>query len=156
MRVNIPASVGGCIMYRSAGIQRALQRLAEVGLYLPARGEIAAGPATELLGSAVRFIVPAKFVGKGAGTPTAWYVGELAGRLHVHGAEIPVVWGNDEDSGVPGIMLEPIDAVAPELAERDARVGGLLRAVDAVRIGGAREREVAAEYVRETIQGAQW
>lgn len=138
-----------------AGIQRSVARLSEAGLYLPRRGAVVESLAVDLMTTGVRFLVPPKYLGQGVGLPTAWYGGRLASRIRSGGEDLPVVWP-DPGGGVHGVWLEPLDPAVPELARANAELGELLRAIDASRIGGAREREVAGQAVRELVNGAQW
>lgn len=138
-----------------AGVQRSVARLSEAGLYLPRRGAVVESLAMDLMTTGARFLVPPKYLGQGGGTPTAWYGGLLASRIRSVGKDLPVVWP-DPRGRVHGLYLEPLDPRVPDVARARPELGELMRAVDASRIGGAREREVADQLVREIVGGAQW
>jgi IclR helix-turn-helix domain len=94
----------------------------------------------------------------------AWTVRSLAEetgipRSGVHRAlkrladELPPVWP-DARSRVRGLSLRPIHAAAPVAARRDPALGELLTLVDALRMGDARVRGVAARLLSTRLNQA--
>jgi len=125
---------------------------------------IAAKLATSLEGR-VRPILPAlrNFIVRGApyayppvrgevtiGVPTAQGVAPLS-ELVVEAGELPPVWP-DPEGKVRGQSLLPLYPKAPRAALEDRRLYELLALFDAIRIGQAREREIAAKLVEERLK----
>lgn len=102
----------------------------------------------EFLVHGLRYVFPAESGGEARGVPTAWAAPPLSERLTQNG--IPPVWP-DPHGSVFGIALEPLDPRVPEAARRDERLGQLLSLVDAIRIGGARRKGLAAEILEERL-----
>jgi hypothetical protein len=61
------------------------------------------------------------------------------------------VWPS-ADGGARGYALEPLYRTAPAAARRDARVHEVLALVDAIREGGARERELGMRELRLRLE----
>lgn len=133
-----------------AGVQRSLVRLEQTGVYFPRRKTVALTLARELIVVAVKFLFPPRFLGEGVGVPTAWSAEPLRGKLISSSAAIDYVWA-DSSGTMSGIVLEPLDPRVPEIVSSDPRLGEVLALVDALRIGGARDREVAAELISERM-----
>jgi hypothetical protein len=66
--------------------------------------------------------------------------------------EPPLVWP-DSDGALRGERLEPLHAGVPKAAAADPKLYALLAVADSLRVGGAREREVAAKVLRELLSG---
>ena len=88
----------------------------------------------------VKWIAPAEVGGAALGLLTAHSAPPLTSKLF--GDDGPVVMPL---LGGParGRAVTPLHPLAPQAAERDPKLHTLLALVDALRIGGAREREVA-------------
>jgi DNA-binding Lrp family transcriptional regulator len=91
------------------------------------------------------------------GMPTSTAAPILAGKFATvasAGAARPVVWCEDAED-VPGFLLgegiEPLYPTAPTAAREDALLYELLALADVMRVGGARERTVAAALVDERL-----
>jgi hypothetical protein len=67
--------------------------------------------------------------------------------------DLPVVWPH-QDGTARGHGLEPIYPSAVDAALRDPALYEALALVDALRVGRARERKIAAELLRKRIRGA--
>jgi DNA-binding Lrp family transcriptional regulator len=102
----------------------------------------------ECLESAIRWIAPAEVGGTEVGLLTAHAAPSLAARLI--GAEDPVVIPLPSGSS-RGRAVTPLHPLAPRAAARDAELYALLALVDAFRIGGARDREVASAELISTF-----
>ena len=63
-----------------------------------------------------------------------------------------IVWPA-ADGKVRGEGLEPIHPSAPKVAAADPAMYSVLAAVDLLRVGGAREREVAKGALRASLGG---
>jgi DNA-binding MarR family transcriptional regulator len=88
----------------------------------------------EFLEHGVRYAFPAQKRRPKRGVPTA-----------------PVVWPWARGETV-GAAIEPLIKSAPELPMRCPRIYHLLTVVDAMRIGDARDREVAGQILRDRLQ----
>ncbi len=102
------------------------------------------------LEDAVRWIAPAELGGLEVGLPTAHSAPPLAAKLI----------GDDDPMVIPlpqgparGRAVTPLHPLAPGAAARDPKLYALLALVDALRIGGAREREVAAKELGHIYEG---
>jgi hypothetical protein len=84
------------------------------------------------------------------GTPTAHAVAPLK-DLIVGSKELPLVWP-DARGKVRGQALLPLYPKAPRAALDDARLYELLALFDALRIGQARERDLAARLIEERLR----
>jgi DNA-binding Lrp family transcriptional regulator len=101
--------------------------------------------ARDLLEHAARWIAPAKAGDWELGLPTAHSEAHLAARFH--GDAEPVVLPLPHGP-LRGRAVPPLHPQAPAAAARDPRLHRLLAIVDSLRIGRAREREVAAAELR--------
>lgn len=93
----------------------------------------------------MKYIVPAE-VGEAEvrGVLTGVHVEPLASAFPPGGT--PLVWPHPHGSHL-GHSLSPIAAEVPFLAERDPELHAVLAAIDALRVGHARERRVARDYL---------
>ncbi len=122
-------------------VNRALKKAEELKLYNPARRRLN-GPSLEAaLVHGARYFLAPKRGGEVRGMPTAWAALPLANEL-VSGETLPPVWP-DSAGEVRGLSIEPLHPSAPQAARRDPEFYELLALVDALRVGGARERALA-------------
>jgi DNA-binding Lrp family transcriptional regulator len=136
----------------SSAVHRSLDRAANAGLYKPSQRKVDRRALTEFLVHGARYAFPPVRGGEARGTPTAWAAHPLSKELSASG-ENPPVWP-DPFGEVRGIALEPLHPSVPEAARRDRNLGQLLALLDAVRIGGARERSLAAKHLKRLLRGA--
>lgn len=134
----------------ASAVHRGLDRAANAGLYRPSAKEIDKRALEEFLVHGVRYVFPPKWGGESRGMPTAWAAPPLSDELS-HAGNNPPVWP-DPHGKVRGIALEPLDSHAPEAARRDEELARLLALVDALRIGGARERSLAAKQLKKRLR----
>jgi DNA-binding transcriptional ArsR family regulator len=99
----------------------------------------------DCLEHAVRWIAPAKVGDFELGLPTAHAADVLAKKLS--GDDDPVVIPLPHGP-VRGRVVSPIHPLAPGAAAKDPKLYRLLAVVDALRIGRARDREIAAAELR--------
>jgi MarR family len=133
-----------------SNIQRSMERLAAHALVVvgPDGRRLNRLNARDLFAHGVRWIAPAK-VGKIVlGLPTAHAAPPLASQLP--GDADPVVIPLDEGP-VRGRSVTPIHPSAPAAAKNDHKLHELLAIVDGIRIGGAREREVAIAALKARL-----
>lgn len=119
--------------------------LGAVGLSVPPAAAL-----REFLIHGARYAFPAKVGAPGRGIPTA----HAAAPMREHLApteELPPVWAHPKGT-VRGLVVEPLHAAAPEAALRDPALAELLALLDALRIGRARDRQLAAKLLEERIR----
>lgn len=107
----------------------------------------------EFLIHGVRYAFAAREGGVTRGMPTAWAAAPLASQLSGTADSPPPVWP-DPHGEVRGVAVEPLFRSAPNAARRDTALYELLALVDAIRIGRARERSLAATELKSRLQAA--
>ena len=105
----------------------------------------------EFLIHGVKYVFPAALHGPVTGIPTAHAAPSLRAKLLSSEKERPV-WASDHGK-VRGREVEPLYKTIPELARHDDWLYSVFAAVDAIRLGRAREREVAATELKGLIYG---
>lgn len=133
----------------NATVHRSLERLREARLTDADGMGVNGLHAEEFLVHGLRYVFPPRFGGEVRGVPTAWAAAVLAGHL-VPGAGSPPVWAHPSGT-VRGMSLEPLHPVVPALALDDPDLGAVLALLDAIRIGDARLRAVAADLLRARL-----
>jgi hypothetical protein len=106
--------------------------------------------ARDLFEKAVQWIAPAVVGPYELGLATAYAAHPLADKLRSDEDEDPVVMPVAEGP-CRGRAVTPIHRAAPGAAKRDEKLHELLSIVDALRIGRARDREVAVSELRSRI-----
>lgn len=130
-------------------VQRALERLADAGLYDPMRRQAIPHATEEFLLHALKYLHPIREGAASRGIPTAWAAAPLREELASNGG-MPPVW-SDPRGSVRGHAVEPLDESLlaqsswPELAE-------LAALLDALRLGDARVREAAERHLLERLR----
>ena len=84
------------------------------------------------------------------GMPTAWAAPAVAQKT-VRADQIPPVWPDPEGT-VQGAAVDPLYGSVPGAARRDPELYTLLALVDALRIGRARERNMAEKQIGERLK----
>jgi hypothetical protein len=131
-----------------AAVQRSLARLGETPVYDAPRRRVNRTAAEELLTRAVPYVAPAKLGAPTRGRPTAWAAPPLS--EHIGGNELPPVWPEARGK-TRGLAVEPLHEGALHAAREDPWLYEMLSLVDAVRIGDARVRGIAAELLHERL-----
>ena len=93
----------------------------------------------------VRYVWPAVLGPVKRGVPTAFGAEPLASQLTVAAGDAPV-WAHP-GGGARGPALAPLYRTAPQAALADSALHRLLALVDALRVGRARERQLAAQLL---------
>ena len=104
----------------------------------------------EFLLHGARYAFPAELGGPSRGMPTSFAAPPLPAQLIVSDA-LPPVWPF-ADGDARGSSVVPLYPSVPLAARRDAKLYTMLALLDALRLGGAREREVAARELEEEIR----
>jgi len=105
----------------------------------------------EYLVHGVRYAFPAKAGRIVRGVPTAYAAPPLAEKISLD--ELPPVWP-DPEGAVRGVAVEPLYSSVVKAVKSDAQLYELLALVDALRIGRARERNLAQEELKQRINHA--
>lgn len=134
-------------------VQRSLKRLAAVGLFDARRRRVNVSQAEEFLVHAVKYVFPAVVEGESRGIPTAWAAEPLASHMAGRGSGLPPIW-SDPRGSERGLALRPLHEAVPEAARRDPALGERLALVDALRLGDARLRGVAAGLLVDRLERA--
>ncbi|RRJ96972.1 AsnC family protein [Opitutaceae bacterium TAV4] len=83
------------------------------------------------------------------GLPTAWAAPVMAAKLEASD-QMPPVWP-DPEGIVQGVSLQPLYHSVPKTARNNSDLYDLLALVDAIRIGRARERAIAASELKQRL-----
>lgn len=130
-------------------VHSAVRRLEDARLLDPENKQVRGLLLRNLLVHGVPFVFPARAREVTRGTPTAWAAPAFVGTV-VAGDQLPPVWP-DSESNVQGLAVEPLYPSAPHAAKKDEKLYALLAAVDALRIGRARERAAAEKKINDLI-----
>ena len=129
-------------------IANALRRSAKSGLFNASLGRPIAAALLEFGVHGLRYVFPAERLARCRGVPTAASAPPLTSVLTA--AEVPTVWPWPEGS-VRGDGLAPLYKTAPRVALADAAVYRRLALLDALRLGSARERGLAADLLKKEL-----
>lgn len=106
----------------------------------------------ELLVHGVKYVYPPDRLGLVRGMPTAHAGPPLSERI-VAGNEPPPVWP-DPEGKVRGEGVTPLHPCVVGASHRDQRFYEAMTLVDALRIGRARERKLAAQLLPKVLRAA--
>lgn len=134
----------------ASAVHRSLDRAEVAGLYDSRRREIKVAALIEFLSHGLQYAFPATWSGEARGLPTAWGAPPLSEQLISAGS--PPVWP-DAKGKARGIALKPLHPAVPGAAQRDKRLWELLALADAIRIGNARERNLAVRELKKRLNG---
>ena len=103
---------------------------------------------TEFLIHGVKYVYPGTVGATQRGMPTAYSAPPL--ESHIGASNHPIVWP-DPAGEMRGESLEPLYKNVPSAAKKDAKLYEALALLDAIRIGRARERNIAAKILTTCI-----
>ena len=129
----------------------AVQRLMRAGLMLPEGRRVNRLALLEFLEHGLQYVFPAEPGSLKKGVPTAHSGPALAGE--VDGGDEAYVWPSPHGS-VRGREISPLVPKASELPERSPEAYEALSLVDALRVGRARERNLAGLALRKLFNMA--
>ena len=130
-------------------VNRALKKAEGVKLYRAARKRVNGRALEEALVHGARYFLAPKQEGEVRGLPTAWAAPPLVGEV-ASSDVLPPVWPYASGE-IRGLSVEPLHASAPEAAGRDRGFYELLALVDALRLGGPRERSLAEKALHRRL-----
>ena len=146
------AALGAALAISSSEAHASVKRAVASGLAVaPGRGEWSPVRPNllEFMLHGVRYIWPATPGPAKRGVPTAYGVEPLASQLTVASGEAPV-WAYPTGPA-KGPTLSPLYRTAPQAALSDPALHRLLALLDALRIGRARERGLAAKLMEAEL-----
>lgn len=132
-------------------VQRALSRTNEAGLYSASRRSVHAPHFEEFAIHALRFVAPGSLGALVRGVPAAWAAAPMNDAIISSGVEPPPVWP-DAHGQVRGQALEPLHRAAPRAIEEWPDLGEVLVLLDSLRVGDARVRHVAGEFLSTRLR----
>ena len=135
----------------ASALHRSLRRAEAANLYDARRRKIKPAQLIEFLSHGLSYVFPAEWSGEARGRPTAWGAPPLSGQLA--SSSSPPVWP-DAEGQARGIALKPLHPSVPDAARRDKGLWELLAIADAIRIGNARERNLAIRELKKRLKGS--
>lgn len=133
-------------------ISMALERARRVGLIDASKKKVIRSAMEEFLLHGLKYVFPAEIGMLCRGIPTSHSAPPLAKKI-VSDENDQYVWPHPEGS-LRGQAVSPLCEWAPEAARKDPCLHELLALVDALRLGRARERMIAAEEIRGRLHAA--
>jgi DNA-binding Lrp family transcriptional regulator len=129
-------------------IHAAVRRGADAGLIDPESRLPLRRPLEDYLLYGVRYAFPAKPGPVTRGIPTAYAAPPLSAKISSD--DLPPVWP-DPHGTVKGVAVEPLYSSVTRAVKSDSQLYELLALVDALRIGRARECNLAEEELKQRI-----
>lgn len=132
-------------------IHAGLKRLAESGLYSEATQQIRRHELVGFLTHGLPYVFPARLGQITRGVPTAWASPALAGTplSSISADDFPPVWPSATGNR-KGASVEPVHSSVIQ-AMKDPAMYALLSAIDALRVGRARERQMAEYELKQRL-----
>ena len=143
------ADLGRSLGMSASEVHAAVRRLGEARLLDPETKEVRREALLNFLVHGVPYAFPATPMEVTRGMPTAWAAPAMSGKFSAS-EQIPPVWP-DPDGRVQGAAVQPLYASVPGAARRDPALYDLLALVDALRIGRARERNLAEKEIAQRL-----
>lgn len=131
-------------------VQRSLKRLWQAGLFDRRRRTANISQAEEFLIHGLKYVFPGSINGESRGFATAWGAKPLADKLAPRSDDVPPVWPSARGD-TRGLSLEPLHPSVVDAANQDPLLREQLTLIDAIRIGDARIRDVAADLLTERL-----
>lgn len=130
-------------------VSRALKTAASLNLYQASDQRVNARQLEDALIYGARYFLAPKRAGEVRGMATAWAAPPLNSEI-TSSDPLPPVWP-DPMGETRGLHVEPLHPSVPKAARLDASLYELLALLDALRIGGARECQLAAKALHERL-----
>jgi hypothetical protein len=131
-------------------VQRSLKRLWQAGLFDPRRRVANVSQTGEFLVHGLKYVFPGSVNGESRGFATAWGAKPLADKLAAASNDFTPVWPSAHGD-TRGLALEPLHPSVVEAATRDPLLREQLTLIDAIRIGDARVRALAADLLTDRL-----
>jgi len=143
------AALANALGMSASEVHGAVGRLADARLLDPDSRKVRRKPFVEFLLHGVPYAFPVAVGEMTRGVPTAWAAPVMSGKVAVTENEAPV-WP-EPDGTYKGLSVEPLYRTVPAAAANDRALYDLLALVDAVRLGRARERGIAAKEIERRL-----
>jgi hypothetical protein len=143
------ACLGKALALSASEVHAAVRRLIEAGLADPDSKSIHRAKLRDFIVHGVPYAFPAKAGEITRGMPTAWGSPVMAGHIAQSDQAVPV-WP-DPDGKVRGVAVKPLYASVVKAVTNDRALYDLLALVDAIRLGRARERNIAEEDLTKRL-----
>lgn len=127
-----------------------LERARESRLIDPSKKKVFKSALVEFLKHGVQYVYPAEPGAFVRGTPTAHSALPLSKTMVSSSDNDVYVWPDAEGS-VRGQAIEPLYPTVPAAVKKDPQLHEYLALVDAIRVGRAREKKLAAEELEKRI-----
>ena len=144
------ADLGQSLGMSASEVHAAVRRLIDARLVDSSTKEVRREALRNFLVHGVPFVFPAHAQEVTRGMPTAWAAPVMADKLNAS-EQIPPVWP-DPNGKVQGASVRPLYSSVPGAARRDPALYDLLALVDAIRIGRARERNIAEKEISNRLK----
>ncbi len=142
------AALAGDLGLSTSQVHRAVRKCEESGLVGSGTLKPNVPALLEFSVHGLRYVYPARPGALTRGVPTAHSAPPLSDEIAASGTVF--VWP-DPNGALRGEAIEPLCRQVPFAAMRDRRLYELLTLVDALRVGRAREREIAARFLRDRL-----
>jgi hypothetical protein len=123
----------------------ALERLRISGLLASDKRKPNSASILEFLIHGLKYVFPAQLGTISRGIPTAHSGAKLSQKIV---SDTNYVWASEEGT-IKGIMVSPLYDSVPYAAIRDPKLHNLLALIDAIRIGRAREKNMAIKELEK-------
>lgn len=131
-------------------VHAALERAAEAGLYNARKRKVNVHALLELAVHGIPYVFPARRLARCLGIPTAHSAEPMTSKFAV-GSDDHLVWPHPGGTDY-GDAIMPLYRSAPEAARRNPKLHRRLALIDALRVGRARERSMAAEALDKELR----
>jgi hypothetical protein len=128
-----------------------LDRLVSHGLLQENKLAVKRAALLELLVHGLKYFFPADISARSRGMPTGLSHKSLKKSFRT--AEVDQIVWPDEEGTARGMSLEPIYSTVPFAAKNDEALYELLAYLDVLRLGGARETNVATKALEKALMG---
>lgn len=150
-RLRPYAEIARELRISTSEVHAAVRRGVRAGLIDPQTRKPLRRPLQDYLLHGVRYAFPAWPGPVARGLPTAYAAAPLADKLA--STDLPPVWPDPEGT-VRGVAIEPLYKSVPAAARADSGLYQLLVLVDALRIGRARDRQLAEDELKSRLKHA--
>jgi DNA-binding Lrp family transcriptional regulator len=143
------AALGTTLGFSASEAHAAVRRLTEAGLVEIGTKNIHTAKLRDFILHGVPYAFPVKTKEITRGMPTAWAAPVMAVR--VAQSDQPPVWP-DAEGKVKGVAVKPLYKSVVKATTNDSALYDLLALVDAIRLGRARDRNIAEQQLTERLK----
>jgi DNA-binding Lrp family transcriptional regulator len=143
------AELGKALGMSASEVHAAVRRLVDARLMEPETKTVRREALRNFLIHGVPYAFPAQLKEVTRGMPTAWGAPVMTQEPGT-AEKLPPVWP-DPDGPIQGSALKPLYSSVPTAARHDAALYDLLALVDALRVGRARDRNLAEKQITQRL-----